>query len=179
MESKREQEGFYFESAFERNNKFQRCLRSKRKKNDFDAFLGEELRGRGEDGFWLIQLGRSPNWTGPAWRTAKLYQFGSSSANSRAESVLGAARPFAELDWLNSANGGAEFVSGPARGTAKLNPCFDDRRNSGGIVRDLDVQIGNALVPVDCHVLDIKLNWNASLLLGRAFLSTVGAVCNM
>ncbi|KAF3486839.1 hypothetical protein F2Q69_00052482 [Brassica cretica] len=27
--------------------------------------------------------------------------------------------------------------------------------------------------------LDIKLNWNSSLLLGRAFLSTVGAVCNL
>ncbi|KAF3507493.1 hypothetical protein F2Q69_00007480 [Brassica cretica] len=51
------------------------------------------------------------------------------------------------------------------------------RRKSGGIVRDLDVQIGNAL-PVDFHVLDIKLNWNSSLLLGRAFWSTVGAVCN-
>ncbi|KAF3502128.1 hypothetical protein F2Q69_00042938 [Brassica cretica] len=52
-------------------------------------------------------------------------------------------------------------------------------KNSGGIVRDLEVQIGNALVPVDFHVLDIKLNWNYSLLLGRAFLSTVGAVCNL
>ncbi|KAF3542570.1 hypothetical protein DY000_02006503 [Brassica cretica] len=39
--------------------------------------------------------------------------------------------------------------------------------------------LGNALVPVDFHVLDIKLNWNSSLLLGRAFLSTVGAVCNL
>ncbi|KAF3552442.1 hypothetical protein DY000_02007851 [Brassica cretica] len=40
----------------------------------------------------------------------------------------------------------------------------------GGLVRNLEVQIGNALVPVDFHVLDIKLNWNSSLLLGRAFL---------
>ncbi|KAF2558691.1 hypothetical protein F2Q68_00015289 [Brassica cretica] len=40
-------------------------------------------------------------------------------------------------------------------------------------------RIGNAIVPVDFHVLDIKLNWNSSLLLGRAFLSTVGAVCNL
>ena len=46
------------------------------------------------------------------------------------------------------------------------------QRNSGGMVRDLEVQIGNALVPLDFHVLDIKLNWNSSLLLGRAFLST-------
>ncbi|KAF2570236.1 hypothetical protein F2Q70_00004217 [Brassica cretica] len=52
-------------------------------------------------------------------------------------------------------------------------------RNSEEIVRDLEVQIGNALVPVDFHVLDIKLNWNSSLLLGRAFLSTVGVVCNL
>ncbi|KAF3596322.1 hypothetical protein DY000_02022995 [Brassica cretica] len=50
---------------------------------------------------------------------------------------------------------------------------------TGGIVRDLEVQIGNALVPVDFHVLDIKLNCNSSLLLGRAFLSIVGAVCNL
>ncbi|KAF3572833.1 hypothetical protein F2Q69_00059459 [Brassica cretica] len=53
------------------------------------------------------------------------------------------------------------------------------QRNLGGIVRDLEVQIGNALVPVDFHVLDIKLNWNSSLPLGRAFLSKVGAVCNL
>ncbi|KAF3541990.1 hypothetical protein F2Q69_00022474 [Brassica cretica] len=53
------------------------------------------------------------------------------------------------------------------------------QRNSGGILRDLVMQIGNALVPVDFHVLDIKLNWNSSLLLGRAFLLTVGAVCKL
>ncbi|KAF2589019.1 hypothetical protein F2Q70_00038626 [Brassica cretica] len=35
---------------------------------------------------------------------------------------------------------------------------FTHRLNSGGIVRDLEVQIGNALVPIDFHVLDIKLN---------------------
>ncbi|KAF3593363.1 hypothetical protein DY000_02020585 [Brassica cretica] len=55
--------------------------------------------------------------------------------------------------------------------------CF--QINSGGIFRDLEVQIGNALVPVDFHILDISLNWNSSLLLGRTFLSTVGAVCNL
>ncbi|KAF3498148.1 hypothetical protein DY000_02052961 [Brassica cretica] len=53
------------------------------------------------------------------------------------------------------------------------------QKNSGGIVKDLEVQIGNALVPVDFHVLDIKLNWNSSLFLGRAFLSIVEAVCNL
>ena len=53
------------------------------------------------------------------------------------------------------------------------------QRNSRGIVRDLEVQNGNALVPIDFHVLNIRLNWNSSLLLGRSFLSTIGAVCNM
>ncbi|KAG5414877.1 hypothetical protein IGI04_002444 [Brassica rapa subsp. trilocularis] len=52
-------------------------------------------------------------------------------------------------------------------------------KRSGDIIRDLEVQIGNALVPVDFHVLDIELNWNSSLLLGRSFLATVGAVCDM
>ncbi|KAF3541042.1 hypothetical protein F2Q69_00021993 [Brassica cretica] len=52
-------------------------------------------------------------------------------------------------------------------------------RNSGGIIRDLEVQIGNALVLVDFHVLENKQNKNHSLLLGRAFMDTVGAVCNM
>ncbi|KAF3602314.1 hypothetical protein F2Q69_00035290 [Brassica cretica] len=46
-------------------------------------------------------------------------------------------------------------------------------------MKNLEVQIGNALDPIDFHILDIKLNWNSSLLLGRAFMGTVGAVCNM
>ncbi|KAF3570390.1 hypothetical protein F2Q69_00059562 [Brassica cretica] len=52
-------------------------------------------------------------------------------------------------------------------------------RNSGGIIRDLEVQIGNALVPVDFHVLENKQNKNHSLLLRRAFMATLGAVCSM
>uniref|UniRef100_A0A0D3BGX9 Uncharacterized protein n=1 Tax=Brassica oleracea var. oleracea TaxID=109376 RepID=A0A0D3BGX9_BRAOL len=48
---------------------------------------------------------------------------GSSSANGRAESVSGPSRPFAEQDWSSSANGRAESVLGPARRTAELNPC--------------------------------------------------------
>ena len=52
-------------------------------------------------------------------------------------------------------------------------------KNLGGIIRNLAVQIGNALVSVDFHVLDDNLNRNHSLLLGRAFMATVGAVCNM
>ncbi|KAF3599930.1 hypothetical protein F2Q69_00035076 [Brassica cretica] len=65
----------------------------------------------------------------------------------------------------------------PSKESFTFVDCF--QRSSGGIVRDLEVHIGNALVQVDFHVLDIKLNWNSSMLLGRAFLSTVGAVCNM
>ncbi|KAF2572361.1 hypothetical protein F2Q70_00003607 [Brassica cretica] len=45
--------------------------------------------------------------------------------------------------------------------------------------RNLEVQIGNALVPVDFHVLDIKPSSNSSLLLGRAFMATVGAACDL
>ncbi|KAF2562926.1 hypothetical protein F2Q70_00017101 [Brassica cretica] len=52
--------------------KFQRYLLSRRNKSEFDTILGEELQGRVADGFWSIQLGRSPNWTGPARRTAEL-----------------------------------------------------------------------------------------------------------
>ncbi|KAF3592787.1 hypothetical protein DY000_02021348 [Brassica cretica] len=45
-------------------------------------------------------------------------------------------------------------------------------RNSGGIIRNLEVQIGNAVVPVDFHVMDNKMNMNHSLLIGRAFIAT-------
>ena len=65
----------------------------------------------------------------------------------------------------------------PSKESFTFVDCF--QRSLGGIVRDLEVHIGNALVQVDFHVLDIKLNWNSSMLLGRAFLLPVGAVCNM
>ncbi|KAF3535939.1 hypothetical protein F2Q69_00022744 [Brassica cretica] len=64
--------------------------------SDFDTILGEELRGRGDDGFWSIQLGRSLNWTDPSRRTAEL------------DPVVDQSRPFAELYWSSSANGRAE-----------------------------------------------------------------------
>ncbi|XP_056845644.1 uncharacterized protein LOC108851532 isoform X1 [Raphanus sativus] len=53
------------------------------------------------------------------------------------------------------------------------------QKNSRGLIRDLEVHIGNAIVSVDFHVLDIKLNWNSSLLLGRAFMATVGVICDI
>ncbi|KAF2586684.1 hypothetical protein F2Q70_00036112 [Brassica cretica] len=52
-------------------------------------------------------------------------------------------------------------------------------RDNNGDLHDQEGHLHNAAVPVDFHVLDIKLNWNSSLLLGRAFLSTVGAVFNL
>uniref|UniRef100_M4FA27 Uncharacterized protein n=1 Tax=Brassica campestris TaxID=3711 RepID=M4FA27_BRACM len=58
----------------------------------------------------------------------------------------------------------------PSKESFTFVDCY--QQSSGGIIRDLEVQTGNALVPVDFHVLDIKLNWNSSMLLGRAFLST-------
>uniref|UniRef100_M4D130 Aspartic peptidase DDI1-type domain-containing protein n=1 Tax=Brassica campestris TaxID=3711 RepID=M4D130_BRACM len=68
----------------------------------------------------------------------------------------------------------------------KIEPSHDSftfvdhsTRNSGGIIIVLEVQIGNALVLVDFHVLENKQNKNHSLLLGRTFMATVGAVCNM
>ena len=51
--------------------------------------------------------------------------------------------------------------------------------NSGGIIRNLEVQIGNALVPVNFHVLENKQNRSPFVLLRRAFVPIVGAVCNM
>ncbi|KAF2556527.1 hypothetical protein F2Q68_00014868 [Brassica cretica] len=56
---------------------------------------------------------------------------------------------------------------------------FPCAMNSGGIIRDLEVQIGNALVPVDFHVMENKQDKNHSLLLGRVFMAIVGVVCNM
>ncbi|KAF3559667.1 hypothetical protein F2Q69_00013868 [Brassica cretica] len=74
----------------------------------------------------------------------------------------------------------ADHLGLPVEPSQELFTFVDcSQRYSGGIVRDLEVQIGNALVSVDFHVLDIKLNWNSSLLLWGAFLSTVGAVCNL
>ncbi|KAF2585867.1 hypothetical protein F2Q70_00035769 [Brassica cretica] len=62
---------------------------------------------------------------------------------------------------------------------AKVSIDTPSKTNSAGIMKNLEVQIGNALDPIDFHIQDIKLNLNSSLLLGRAFMGTVGAVCNM
>lgn len=46
-------------------------------------------------------------------------------------------------------------------------------------MRHLQVQIGNTVVLVDFHVMDIQIDWNYFLLLGRTFMATVRAFCNM
>lgn len=47
------------------------------------------------------------------------------------------------------------------------------------IIKDLQVEIGDAIFSVDFHVMNIHKDWKISLLLGRAFMVTMGAVCNM
>ena len=47
------------------------------------------------------------------------------------------------------------------------------------LIKDHEVVIGNYVIPVVFHVMDIPNGWNTSLLLGRAFMATVGDVCNM
>ncbi|KAF8116014.1 hypothetical protein N665_0024s0039 [Sinapis alba] len=44
--------------------------------------------------------------------------------------------------------------------------------NLRGIVNNVPLQINNTLVPVDFHVMDIQIDWNSSLLLGKAFRAT-------
>ncbi|KAF2587746.1 hypothetical protein F2Q70_00039307 [Brassica cretica] len=100
-------------------NRFQRYLRSRRNKSEFDTISGEELRR--EDGFCLIQLGRSSNWTGPA----------------RPYPAVDPARPFTELDWSNSANGRAE-----SRGRSSSAVCRTGGRSSSAVCRTGLVQLG-------------------------------------
>lgn len=51
--------------------------------------------------------------------------------------------------------------------------------NSGRIVKELQVQIGNALIFLDFHALDVKVKQNFSLLFGRALMAILGAVCDI
>ncbi|KAG5389172.1 hypothetical protein IGI04_030713 [Brassica rapa subsp. trilocularis] len=51
--------------------------------------------------------------------------------------------------------------------------------NSAGMIRNVKVEIGGCTIPVDFHVLEIKSGKPSSLLFGRAFMATVGAVCDL
>ncbi|KAG5410896.1 hypothetical protein IGI04_007215 [Brassica rapa subsp. trilocularis] len=50
--------------------------------------------------------------------------------------------------------------------------------NSAGMIGNIKVDIGDCTIPVDFHVLEIKSGKPSSLLFGRAFMATVGAVCD-
>ena len=41
--------------------------------------------------------------------------------------------------------------------------------NSRGIIKNLQVQIGKALFLMNFHAMDIEIDWNSFILLGRAF----------
>ena len=51
--------------------------------------------------------------------------------------------------------------------------------NSAGMIRNVKVEIGDCTIPVDFHVVEIKSGKPSSLLFGRAFMATVGAVCDL
>ena len=55
----------------------------------------------------------------------------------------------------------------------------NSRANSSGMIRNVKVEIGECTVPVDFYVLQIKSCWKSSLLFGRSFMATVGAVCDL
>ncbi|XP_013594919.1 PREDICTED: uncharacterized protein LOC106303113 [Brassica oleracea var. oleracea] len=52
------------------------------------------------------------------------------------------------------------------------------RVNSAGMIKNVKVEIGECITPVDFHAMDIKAGKTSPLLFGRAFMATVGAVCD-
>ncbi|XP_056851564.1 uncharacterized protein LOC130500648 [Raphanus sativus] len=53
------------------------------------------------------------------------------------------------------------------------------KAKSAGMVRNVKVEIGECTIPVDFHVVEFKSDNTSSLLFGRVFLTTVGAVCDL
>ncbi|KAF3493322.1 hypothetical protein DY000_02052295 [Brassica cretica] len=51
--------------------------------------------------------------------------------------------------------------------------------NSAGMIKNVKVEIGDCSIPVDFHVMKSKSGQTSSLLFGRAFMATVGAVCDL
>ncbi|XP_013624500.1 PREDICTED: uncharacterized protein LOC106330605 [Brassica oleracea var. oleracea] len=49
------------------------------------------------------------------------------------------------------------------------------RVNSAGMIKNVKVEIGECIIPVDFHAMDIKSGKTSPLLFGRAFMATVGA----
>ena len=55
----------------------------------------------------------------------------------------------------------------------------NSKANSAGVIKNVKVEIGDCTVPVDIHVVEIKSGSKSPLLFGRAFMATVGAVCDL
>ena len=47
------------------------------------------------------------------------------------------------------------------------------------MIKNVKVEIGECIIPVDFHAMDIKSGKTSPLLFGRAFMATVGAVCDL
>ncbi|KAF3559794.1 hypothetical protein F2Q69_00013364 [Brassica cretica] len=54
----------------------------------------------------------------------------------------------------------------------------NSKANSAGMIKNVKVEIGDCSIPVDFHVMKSKSGQISSLLFGRAFMATVGAVCD-
>ncbi|XP_056862257.1 uncharacterized protein LOC130509947 [Raphanus sativus] len=55
----------------------------------------------------------------------------------------------------------------------------NSKANSAGMIRNVKVEIGECTIPVDFHVVELKSGMTSSILFGRAFMATVGAVCDL
>ncbi|XP_013668651.1 uncharacterized protein LOC106372945 [Brassica napus] len=55
----------------------------------------------------------------------------------------------------------------------------NSKANSAGMIKNVKVEIGDCSIPVDFHVVKSKSGQISTLLFGRAFMATVGAVCDL
>ncbi|CAN6868571.1 unnamed protein product [Brassica oleracea] len=53
------------------------------------------------------------------------------------------------------------------------------RVNSAGMIKNVKVKKGECIIPVDFHAMDIKPGKTSPLLVGRAFMATVGGICDL
>ena len=63
----------------------------------------------------------------------------------------------------------------------KMEPCQDSftfldnsNENSAGMIKNVNMEIGECIIYVDFHVVDIKSGKTSPLIFGRAFMATVG-----
>ena len=67
----------------------------------------------------------------------------------------------------------------------KIKQCLDaftfvdcSRLSSRGIIKNLEVNIGHDIFHGYFHVMNIHVEWKTFLLLERAFMATVGTICD-